>query len=303
VASRLGISRQRVNDIRRDARLCFPEPAFAPGGRALWWAADIDAYAATRNTRPGRPKAADPVLRIPAGTVRPGDKIRLYSEGTFSEPVAATLTEYPDGLRWSRPDIRAIGEQSRADDLRKLGMTEADARADLDAINAAIATAPKPCKHPPCPQGLVQRLQDRRSLLRTRMPLLSRLSYGPDRQPDGIRTRNRGHPGPVADPKGRHAMTLPRTDTAAALRLAGRRDEIHPADAMAFTYPDREYFEASAKRDRENNGNEVIGPFETDEGLIGIVSMQPQMRARGWEVTDPALPDDYGPGAVKSRAV
>lgn len=96
-------------------------------------------------------------------------------------------------------------------------------------------------------------------------------------------------------------MTLPRADTAAALRLAGKRGEIHPVDAIAFIYPDAAYFEASAKRDREIHGNEVSGPFETAEGLTGVVSMVPQLRANGWRVTDPSLPDDWTPPAKAPR--
>jgi hypothetical protein len=90
-------------------------------------------------------------------------------------------------------------------------------------------------------------------------------------------------------------MALPRTDTAAALRLAGKRDEIHPDDAFALIYPDRAYFEASAKRDREIHHNDVIGPLETPDGLIGIVDMRWQMREMGCPPTDPSLPDDRGP--------
>lgn len=92
-----------------------------------------------------------------------------------------------------------------------------------------------------------------------------------------------------------------RTDTAAALRRAGLRDEIHPLDAVAFIYPDREYFEASAKRDRENHHNDVHGPFETEDGLLGIVDMRPQLRQQGVACTHPRLPDDYAP--AKARRV
>lgn len=77
------------------------------------------------------------------------------------------------------------------------------------------------------------------------------------------------------------------------LRALGLRDRIHPADAFAFLYPSREYFEASAKRDRENHGNEVHGPVETEMGIVGVVSIAPQLRARGIDPTDPELPDDH----------
>jgi hypothetical protein len=89
-----------------------------------------------------------------------------------------------------------------------------------------------------------------------------------------------------------------RTDTAAALRLAGKRDEIHPLDAVAFLYPDRAYFEASAGRDREIHHNDVHGPYVTDAGLLGIVDIRPQLREQGLRVTDPALPDDWSPATI-----
>jgi hypothetical protein len=82
-----------------------------------------------------------------------------------------------------------------------------------------------------------------------------------------------------------------RTDTAQALRDHGLRDQIHPDDAVAFIYPSREVFEASAKRDREIHGNDVHGPFETEAGLVGIVDMRPQFRGTGVTATDPGLPD------------
>lgn len=89
-----------------------------------------------------------------------------------------------------------------------------------------------------------------------------------------------------------------RTNTAAALRTAGLRAEIHPVDAVAFIYPDRAYFERSAQRDRELHHNEVHGPFETEDGLLGIVDIRPQLRDRDLRVTDPSLPDDWSPGTI-----
>jgi hypothetical protein len=86
-----------------------------------------------------------------------------------------------------------------------------------------------------------------------------------------------------------------RTDTAAALRTAGLREEIHPIDAVAFIYPGRAYFDRSAARDREIHGNDVHGPFETEAGLLGIVDMRPQLREHGILVTDPTMPDGCTP--------
>jgi len=85
-------------------------------------------------------------------------------------------------------------------------------------------------------------------------------------------------------------------DSARALRHLGLRDQIHPYDAFVFAFPDREAFEASAKRDREINGHDVLGPYETEAGVVGICDIRPQLRAHGLAAIDPALPDDvYSP--------
>ena len=80
------------------------------------------------------------------------------------------------------------------------------------------------------------------------------------------------------------------------LRYAGLRDQLHPRDAVACTYPDRAYFEESARRDREIWGNRIHGPWETEAGLIAIVDITPQLREGKMEITDPALPDTWKPG-------
>ena len=63
VAALLGISRQRLDQIRNDRRVTFPAPwRDRPYGR-LWRRADIEEYGRIRNTRPG-PAAA---VRVPSG--------------------------------------------------------------------------------------------------------------------------------------------------------------------------------------------------------------------------------------------
>lgn len=82
-----------------------------------------------------------------------------------------------------------------------------------------------------------------------------------------------------------------RLDSATVLRCLGLRGQIHPVDALAWQFPDRESFEASAARDREVHGNDVLGPYETDAGVIGITDIRPQLRKQGCPVTSPELPD------------
>jgi hypothetical protein len=81
-------------------------------------------------------------------------------------------------------------------------------------------------------------------------------------------------------------------DTPAVLRALGLRDTIHPADAFAFTYPNRAEFEESAAANRDL-GNTVHGPWLTEAGVVAVVDIRPQLTAKGGGPTDPALPDDY----------
>jgi hypothetical protein len=92
-------------------------------------------------------------------------------------------------------------------------------------------------------------------------------------------------------------------DSARVLRALGLRDQIHPRDAACFAYPSAQVFEESAKRDREIHGNDVLGPFETEGGLVGVVDIRPQLRSHGVPVTDPAGPDGAYPGMVALRMI
>ena len=76
------------------------------------------------------------------------------------------------------------------------------------------------------------------------------------------------------------------------LRAVGLRGEIHPHDAFAFAFPDRESCLASAQRDRDNHGNDVHGPWETEAGFVSVVDIRPQLAAMGGKPTDPSRPDD-----------
>jgi hypothetical protein len=83
-------------------------------------------------------------------------------------------------------------------------------------------------------------------------------------------------------------------DTARVIRHLGLRDRVHPHDAVAFSYPAMDVYEASAKRDREIHGNEVFGPYETEAGIVAVVSLRPQLLRQGHPVADPAEPDHDG---------
>lgn len=101
-----------------------------------------------------------------------------------------------------------------------------------------------------------------------------------------------------ADPDDTPLSPRPRTaptGTAGVLRRVGLRDRIHPADAIALTYPSRYYFDAWTRADQATTGNATLGPFDVDGQVVGITDFRPQLAAKGCLVTDPAEPDHYLP--------
>lgn len=83
--------------------------------------------------------------------------------------------------------------------------------------------------------------------------------------------------------------------TADALRWIGKRDEVHPRDAVAFRYPSHEAAEAFAAVNAEHHGVPNLGILETAEGWIGVLDLRPQLMEHGSPVTYPELPDNWAP--------
>lgn len=83
------------------------------------------------------------------------------------------------------------------------------------------------------------------------------------------------------------------------LRRQGLRDRLHPYDCCAFRYPSLEAAQAFADLNRASHGHDVHGPYETTGGIVSLLDLTTSMRAvdAQWEPTDPALPDDWAPGA------
>jgi hypothetical protein len=84
-------------------------------------------------------------------------------------------------------------------------------------------------------------------------------------------------------------------DTAMALRLLGKRDEVHPRDAFACVYSSREAAEAFREANREHWGHPSLGIVVVDGGVLGVSDLRPALRGFGAEPTNPALPDDWRP--------
>jgi hypothetical protein len=86
------------------------------------------------------------------------------------------------------------------------------------------------------------------------------------------------------------------TDRAAALRLLGKRSEIHPYDVVAYIYASRESAEGFAASNLEHHGYPSLGITETAQGWLGIIDLRPG----SVRVTDPAESDDWHFAPVKS---
>jgi hypothetical protein len=82
-------------------------------------------------------------------------------------------------------------------------------------------------------------------------------------------------------------------DTAAALRLIGKREEVHPRDAHAFRYQSVEAAEAYASANLEHWGHPTLGAHVGEDGsVVGVLDFRPQLASLDREPTDPSLPDD-----------
>jgi hypothetical protein len=82
-------------------------------------------------------------------------------------------------------------------------------------------------------------------------------------------------------------------DTAGALRLLGKRAEVHPRCAFAAVYSSQEAAEAFRDANLEYWGHPSLGLTVVDGGVLGAIDLRPSLRGFGVEPTDPALPDGW----------
>lgn len=91
-------------------------------------------------------------------------------------------------------------------------------------------------------------------------------------------------------------------DAGLALRMVGRRDEVHPRDAYAMRYPNDESADLGAYLNTAWYGHEILGRAALDDGVVIVLDLRPAMRRLTpasdelREPTDPTLPDDWKPG-------
>lgn len=85
-------------------------------------------------------------------------------------------------------------------------------------------------------------------------------------------------------------------DAAEALRLIGKRGEVHPRDAWACVYQSQEAADAFAESNEKHHGHPHLGHVTLDSGsVLGVIDLRPASLRHGGEITDPALPDGWQP--------
>lgn len=85
---------------------------------------------------------------------------------------------------------------------------------------------------------------------------------------------------------------VPKTvDTSVALHTIGRRQEVHPKDAIAFLYRDQEAADAFAVSNLEHYGHQSLGSYATPDGVVGVIDIRHAQLDLGRGVTDPAEAD------------
>lgn len=94
---------------------------------------------------------------------------------------------------------------------------------------------------------------------------------------------------------------VPSKKVGGLLRALGVRDQLHPRDCWACSYPSWEAAEAFAAANREHYGHDVIGPAVVGEDVVCVIDLRKSIRELAkdttpdWQPTDPALPDEWTP--------
>jgi hypothetical protein len=81
-------------------------------------------------------------------------------------------------------------------------------------------------------------------------------------------------------------------DTAAALRLLGLRDQVHPLDGYAYAYRDQAAADAWQESTFEHHGIPSLGTSVGGDEVIGVYDLR---ACPGIKPADPSMPDDWQP--------
>jgi hypothetical protein len=85
-------------------------------------------------------------------------------------------------------------------------------------------------------------------------------------------------------------------EVAEALRAAGARERVHPADCVGYVYTSERHA-ARFAAGNQRLGNETIGPVTLPTGETAhLVCIVGQLEAKGWSVAPPEHADDWLPG-------
>lgn len=85
-----------------------------------------------------------------------------------------------------------------------------------------------------------------------------------------------------------------RVDRGAALRIAGLRGQVHPADVAAHVYPSLRVASAWIAGNG-NYGLPALGQVATEMGVVVVFDLRPVLAAAGEEIVSPARTDTYRP--------
>lgn len=104
------------------------------------------------------------------------------------------------------------------------------------------------------------------------------------------------HEATVAALTAAHGKPAP-VDTPAALRLLGKRGEVHPRDAYAYAYRDQAAADAFQQATLDHHGVPSLGTATDRAGrLVGVYDLRPALAGNfGVPPTDPRLPDEWAP--------
>ena len=81
-----------------------------------------------------------------------------------------------------------------------------------------------------------------------------------------------------------------------ALRVLGRRGDVHPRDVAAFAYRDQAAAGAWMAATLAHQAIPHLGTAQLDDGrVVGVYDLRPVLDLGGVPLTSPHLPDDWTP--------
>lgn len=101
------------------------------------------------------------------------------------------------------------------------------------------------------------------------------------------------HSRDAATLRARHGRSRPVVATRGALRLIGKRAEVHPRDVVAFAYRDQAAADAYTAANLERYGHPSLGMAVFGDEVIGVLDLRPGLASQGIGLISPLRPDDW----------